>query len=120
MPTDAGRIGAGNLYGTLEMLVLKALSLIGPNHGLAVARQIRNMSDEALRVEEGALYPALRRLAARGLVRDEWRVSDQGRRARFYRLTSRGKATLQAEVARWRAHTAAVGRVLDGRLAEER
>lgn len=120
MPTDAGRVGAGNLYGTLEMLILKALSLIGPNHGLAVVRQIRALSEEALRVEEGALYPALRRLAAQGLVRDEWRISDQGRRARFYRLTPRGKKTLAAEMARWRAHTDAVGRVLEGRLAEER
>jgi PadR family transcriptional regulator PadR len=97
--------------GTLDMLVLKALSW-GPNHGYGVARWLERSTDEALRVEEGSLYPALHRLARRGWVRSEWGISDNNRRAKFYSLTDEGSRQLRRETAAWQEFTAVVGRVL--------
>ena len=99
------------LQGTLDVLILKSLSW-GPRHGYAVADHIRARSGEALRIEEGALYPALHRLEKRGLLEAEWGVSENNRRAKFYTLTPRGRAQLKAETQQWVAYAAAVTRVL--------
>ncbi|MGD2071035.1 MAG: PadR family transcriptional regulator [Gemmatimonadota bacterium] len=90
------------LQGTLDMLILKALSL-EPNHGWAVARRIRQISEDALRVNQGSLYPALHRLAHRGWITSEWGTSENNRRAKFYRLTATGRKQLAEEEERWRA-----------------
>lgn len=99
------------LQGTLDVLVLKALSW-QPLHGYAVADWIRQRSDQALLVEEGALYPALHRLERRELVEAEWGLSENNRKAKFYRLTSRGRAELRSEVTLWERYVSAVGKVL--------
>jgi PadR family transcriptional regulator, regulatory protein PadR len=101
----------GLLQGTLDMLVLKSL-LLGPRHGYAIAEWILDVSEDALRVEEGALYPALHRLELKGLVTARWGLSENKRRARYYRLTAAGRKALNAETQRWRHMSAAIGRVL--------
>lgn len=100
------------LKGTLDVLVLKTLSW-GPLHGYGVSRAIRAATDDLLNVEEGALYPALRRLEARGLVEASWGRTDTGREARFYTLTPAGTEALEAEMATWDRYVAAMARVLD-------
>jgi transcriptional regulator len=100
------------LRGTLDLLILKALSW-GPTHGYGVARWIEQATDDALRVEEGSLYPALHRLEARGLVSTDWGVSENNRRARFYTLTKSGRARLKVETASWRRFAAAMFAALD-------
>ena len=97
--------------GTLDMLILKALSR-GAMHGYAIAQFIETASGDVLRVEEGALYPALHRLEVRGLLRAEWGASENNRRAKFYRLTTIGRRALDAEAAYWTRVTAAVRRVM--------
>ena len=99
------------LQGTLDVLVLKAL-MFGPRHGYAVARWIKGTSDEALTVEDRALYVALHRLEARGWVVAEWGLSENNRRAKFYRLTAAGRRALQAESATWQRYVDIVARVL--------
>jgi len=99
------------VQGTLDVLVLKTLTW-GPRHGYAVAHWIRQTSGEALRVDDGALYTSLHRLEARRLVRAEWGVSENNRRAKFYELTAAGRRELVAESERWNRYTAAVSRVL--------
>ena len=99
------------LQGTLDLLVLKTLSW-GPAHGYGIARWIQQLTDDALRVGEGSLYPALHRLEERGWVEAEWRVSEHNRKAKFYRLTAEGRRQLSAEVASWGDFVAAVGKVL--------
>ena len=103
---------SGVLQGTLDMLVLKALSR-GPMHGYGVAEYILARSDEELRVEEGALYPALHRLELRGLLASDWGVSANNRRAKFYRLTSAGRKHLAAESSQWARLSGAIGRVME-------
>jgi transcriptional regulator len=105
------RVDASSLYGTLRLLILRAIA-DRPLHGLAIARHIAAASDDVLKVEEGALYPALHRLEGDGLVEAEWGVSENNRRARFYRITPAGEARLEAESARWKAHAEAVARLL--------
>lgn len=100
------------LPGTLDMLVLKAVSR-EPLHGYAIAELIHRRSDDALRVEEGALYPALHRLELRGLLASEWGVSENNRRAKFYRLTRTGRTRLAEESAQWSRIAAAIGRVME-------
>jgi len=117
MTIDSGRAGPGALYGTLEMMILKTLSDGGPMHGLGIARKIEETSDALLRVEEGAMYPALHRLQRQGLIDGEWRISDKRRRARFYDITSSGKKMLRTEVKDWVRHTEAVNKVLGLREA---
>src|SRR4029077_15292984 len=90
----------GVLQGTLDMLVLKALAR-GPLHGYDVAEHILAWSGDVLRVEEGALYPALHRLELRGLLASEWGASTNNRRAKFYRLTAAGKKQLATEASEW-------------------
>jgi PadR family transcriptional regulator, regulatory protein PadR len=99
------------IQGTLEMLVMKAL-VRGPLHGYAVAEWIHETSQQVLRVEEGALYPALHRLELRGLLKAEWGASENNRRAKFYQLTAEGKKRLAAESQRWSRLTAAVAFVM--------
>ena len=117
MANASGRAGPGALYGTLEMMILKTLADGGPMHGLAIARRIEEISDAFLRVEEGAIYPALHRLQRQGLIDGEWRISDKRRRARFYDITPAGRKTLRTEVTDWVRHTAAVNKVLGLREA---
>ncbi len=96
---NSGRKGE-LLPGTLEMLILKSLARNAETmHGYGIALYIKQISQEVLRVEEGSLYPALQRLAVKGLIIGEWRESDTGRRARYYKLTSAGRKQLREEVA---------------------
>ncbi|MCA9236457.1 MAG: PadR family transcriptional regulator [Planctomycetales bacterium] len=99
------------LQGSLDMLVLRSL-VGGAKHGYGVARHIHVASDEALRIEEGSLYPALHRLERRGWVESEWGVSESNRRAKYYRLTRSGRSQLKAQTAAWEAAVAAVTKVL--------
>lgn len=99
------------VQGTLDMLVLKALSC-GPKHGYAVAEWIQETSDQVLRVEEGALYPALHRLELRGLLSSEWGISENNRRAKYYSLTSTGRKHLMAEREQWERLTLAIAQVM--------
>lgn len=100
------------LQGTLDVLILKSLSW-GSLHGYAVAELVRERSGQELRVEEGALYPALHRLEKRGLLEAEWGLSENNRRAKFYQLTAAGRAHLRAETQVWKRYAAAVSRVLE-------
>ena len=99
------------LRDTLDMLVLKALKH-RPLHGYAIAEFIEQTSEEVLRVEEGALYPALHRLELRGWLGSEWGISENNRRAKYYRLTSAGRKQLAEETARWGRLSAAIARVM--------
>ena len=105
--TDTGEL----IQGTLEMLVLKALAR-GPLHGYGVAEWIQQTSQQVLKVEEGALYPALHRLELRGLLDARWGASDNNRRAKFYELTVEGRKRLNAESQRWARLSAAVAFVM--------
>lgn len=97
--------------GTLDVLILKALAW-GPLHGYAITGLIRRHSDDALLVEEGTLYPALWRLEGKGLVEAEWGLSENNRKAKYYRLTPDGRRHLRQETKTWEAYAAAVGKVL--------
>jgi PadR family transcriptional regulator PadR len=97
--------------GTLDMLVLKTVSR-GPMHGYAIALHIQQASQDVLRVEEGALYPALHRLEVRGWLKAEWGTSDNNRRAKFYKLTALGRRELENEAEYWHRVAAAVTRVM--------
>ena len=99
------------LQGTLDLLVLKTLSW-GPAHGYSVARWIQQLTGDVLRVGEGSLYPALHRLEERGWVESEWRLSENNRKAKFYRLTTAGRAQLRAETDSWATFVGAVAKVL--------
>ncbi|HSG09852.1 MAG TPA: PadR family transcriptional regulator [Longimicrobiales bacterium] len=99
------------LKGTLDVLILKTLQG-GAMHGYGVSRRIRETTGEVFRVEEGALYPALRRLEKRGLVEAAWGVTDTGREARFYRLTPAGEAELSSALEGWHRYVEAMGQVL--------
>ncbi len=99
------------IKGTLDVLILKTLAA-GPLHGYGVSRSIRDRTEHDLDVEEGALYPALRRLEKRGYVESEWGVTDTGREAKFYRLTRAGEAELESGVRAWHRYVAAMARVL--------
>jgi PadR family transcriptional regulator, regulatory protein PadR len=99
------------LQGTLDLLILKALAR-GAMHGYGVAEWIHQTSDDVLRVEEGALYPALHRLELRGLLSAQWGVSGNNRRAKFYSLTAAGRKHLAQETEFWQRMSGAVGRIL--------
>jgi transcriptional regulator len=105
------------LPGTLDMLILKALSL-GPTHGYGVLLRIEETSRGLLSLEQGSLYPALNRLEARGLIASRWGTSDKNRRAKFYTLTSTGSRRLEGETRRWTEIVKAVSNVLDTRPSE--
>ena len=99
------------LQGTLDMLVLRTL-LAGPLHGYGIAKAIRSTSGEALQIEFGSLYPALKRLEAKGWIASAWEMSEQNRRARFYRLTAAGRKQLVREHSKWADFVSAVGRIM--------
>ena len=107
------RTPAGELLpGTLDMLILKAVSR-APMHGYGVAQYIQRVSDEVLRVEEGALYPALHKLEVRGWLKSEWGTSENNRRAKFYRLSAIGRRELDREASYWQRVAGAVTRVME-------
>lgn len=105
------------VQGTLEMLVLKALSL-EPMHGWGIGHRIGQLSRDVFSVQQGSLYPALQRMLRRGWIRSEWRVTENNRRARYYLLTAAGRRQLQEEAASWGRVSAAVTAILSVRLAE--
>src|SRR5262245_23313946 len=100
------------LQGTLDMLLLKALQL-EPLHGYAIARRVQQLSEDALRVEEGSLYPALHRIEERGFVESDWGISENNRRAKYYRLTRAGRKRLEAEAVEWKRLALAITRVME-------
>jgi transcriptional regulator len=100
------------LQGTLDLLVLRTLSTSGAVHGYAIAERIEETSGDMLRVEEGSLYPALHRMEEAGWVKSEWKASDNNRRARYYRITPRGRRRVAQVQRDWMAHVDAVVRVL--------
>ena len=106
-PPEAGDV----LQGTLDMLILRTL-VMGPAHGHTIAQVIENTSENALEVEQGSLYPALHRLEDRGWLVSEWGVSDNNRKAKFYRLTPRGRKELASATSRWRRMTRAIDLIL--------
>jgi transcriptional regulator len=108
---DEGKRNEQLLPGTLEMLVLKTLSF-GPLHGYGIAQNIQRSSGEALRVEEGSLYPALQRMTLKGWVRSKWKLTPTGRRARYYTLTAAGRKQLGVESSTFARMVAAIGRVM--------
>lgn len=100
------------LQGTLELLVLKTLSL-EPMHGWGIAQRIEAMSLEVFRVNQGSLYPALQRMLRRGWIKSEWRITENNRRARYYLLTTAGRKQLESERADWQRSAAAIERILE-------
>lgn len=102
----------GLLQGSLDVLVMKALAA-GPNHGYGVAKWIREMTDDELAVEDGALYTALHRLEKQGLLSSAWGVSDANRRAKYYTLTAAGRRALREQTATWRRSAEALFKILD-------
>ena len=109
MPTQ--REPGDLLQGTLGILILKSL-LLGPAHGYAISRWVEDATGDVLRIEEGSLYPALRRLEDRGWVESEWGLSENNRRARFYTITAAGRKHLRTEASVWLRYSQAVTRVL--------
>ena len=99
------------LYGTLDLLILRTL-VYGPSHGHAIAKHIRSVSENVLQIETGSLYPALHRLEGRGWIAAEWKKSDKGKRARYYRLTPAGREQLVVQQSRWDQLSVAMARVL--------
>jgi PadR family transcriptional regulator PadR len=109
-------MAGSDLYtGSLDLLILKALGW-GPMHGYAVGRWIRQSTDEALAIQEGALYPALHRLERRGFLEEEWGLSETNREAKFYRLSPAGRRHLKHELLRWHSYA----RVMNAALAAGR
>lgn len=105
------------LKGTLDVIILRTLSW-GPAHGYAISRWIRQTTREELQIEEGALYPALRRLEERGAVEATWQTTDSGREAKVYRLTSAGQQELKTELSSWTRYVAVMKQVLENRPTE--
>ena len=104
----------GVVQGTLELLVLRTLAAGAPMHGFAILDWIRETTDEQLIVEDGALYPSLRRMEKRGWLESDWGVSEKGRRARYYRLTRSGRKALAEQEARWARYVEAVAKLANG------
>ena len=104
--------GPNSIYGTVDLLILRTLNVSGPMHGLAIAEEVHRVSGEELVVDDSALYPALHRLEKQGMVEGEWKVSERGRRAKFYDLTPDGKKYLEEAMESWIRHADAVRRVL--------
>ena len=114
-----GKDESGELIqGTLEMLILRAL-MRGPMHGYAVAEWVHRTSQQVLKVEEGALYPALHRLELRGFLEANWGASDNNRRAKFYRLTAAGRRRFREETESWNRLEVAIGAALSAKPQED-
>ena len=105
------------LQGTLDLLILRIL-LFGPQHGQGIARSIQRQSEEVFLVDHGSLYLALQRIEDRGWVDAKWGVSENNRRARFYKLTAKGRSRLTAKTAEWKRIAAAMGRILSAGESE--
>ncbi len=101
------------LQGTLDLMVLKTLESLGPLHGYGIAQRIQQVSEDALRLNQGTLYPALLRLEQRGWIRSEWGKSENNRRARYYALTRDGRKQLQREAANWERMAGIMSRLLE-------
>jgi transcriptional regulator len=99
------------LHGLLEMLVLRTL-ILGPLHGYGIAKSIHSRSNESIEIEFGSLYPALKRLEHKGWIVSKWGISEENRRAKFYRLTPAGKKQLQQEHSEWREFASAIANVM--------
>jgi PadR family transcriptional regulator, regulatory protein PadR len=110
MAEPAGRIELPQ--GTLDLVILKALAL-EPQHGWAISERIQQISNNALRVNQGSLYPALHRLERRGWIKAEWNVSENNRRAKYYELTKKGRKRLEEQAGAWRALNTAISLLLD-------
>jgi PadR family transcriptional regulator, regulatory protein PadR len=108
MPVEKSEV----LQGTLDLLVLKTLQAMGPLHGFGIARRIEQLSEDVLTLNEGTVYTSLLRLQQKSWISSEWGVSENNRRARFYRLTSRGMKQLAIETRNWERIAAVIGRVL--------
>ena len=113
MPPDSSDL----LQGTLELLVLKALSL-APLHGWGIGHRIDQLSRNAFRVQQGSLYPALQRMLRKGWIRSEWHTTENNRRARYYLLTRAGRKQLEAETAAWERASGAINGILKTRPSE--
>jgi len=100
------------LQGTLDLMVLKTLQAIGPQHGFGIARRLEQLSDEVLRLNEGTVYSSLLRLQQQGWISSEWGMSENNRKARFYSITRRGQKQLAIETANWETFSGIIGRVL--------
>ena len=100
-------------YGTLDLLVLSNLDTLGPTHGFGIARRIEQVAKSLVHLNQGSIYPALLRLEQKGWIATKWGVSDNGRKAKFYSLTTRGRRQLQTEVENWHRATALVARFLE-------
>jgi len=105
---DSGEL----VQGTLDMMILKTLAR-GPMHGYGIAQSIQQTSEEVLRVEEGSLYPALHRLELDGILAAEWGLSENNRRAKYYRITPEGRKRLVAETSKWKRLAEAISRVME-------
>ena len=101
----------GLLQGTLDVMILKALSW-GPMHGFAVAKWVRSTTDDVLQIDDGALYPALHRMEHRGLIDADWDLTENKRRAKYYRLTAKGRQELRARSSTWDRYASAVSKVI--------
>lgn len=101
-------------YGTLDLLVLKTLETMGALHGFGIARRIEQVSGQLVHLNQGSIYPALLRLQQKGWIRTEWGTSENGRRAKFYFLTARGRKHLRVAVQDWERATALVAKFLEG------
>jgi PadR family transcriptional regulator, regulatory protein PadR len=106
--------GLDLLQGTLDLIVLKSLSW-GPMHGFGLSRWIQHTTEDLLQVEEGSLYPALYRMENRGWIKAQWALTENGRRAKYYRLTARGRKQLDAESESWTQLTGAIGKIMAAR-----
>jgi PadR family transcriptional regulator len=106
--------GLDLLQGTLDLIVLKSLSW-GPMHGFGLSRWIQHTTEDLLQVEEGSLYPALYRMENRGWIKAQWALTENGRRAKYYRLTARGRKQLDAESESWAQLTGAIGKIMAAR-----
>ena len=116
MPEDTEPNRLELLQGTLDMLILQALSW-GAQHGYGITQAIRSGSGDVLQVETGSLYPALHRLEKQGWLKSEWRQSENNQRAKFYRLTASGKKHLSAEQSRWSRMSAAIGSLMNAKAS---
>ena len=101
-------------YGTLDLMVLKTLAALGPQHGFGIARRIEQIADGAFALNQGTIYPALLRLEQKGWIASEWGTSENNRRARFYSITRAGRKQLAAEAEGWARTVAMVNRMLEG------
>ena len=106
-------MGRTSVQNTLDLLLLKTLATLGPQHSYGIAKRLQQVSDDALRLNQGSLYPALLKLEQRGWVRSEWRTSENNRQAKYYALTPSGRRQLTIEAKEWHEMTAIVTRILE-------